>query len=91
MDNLLETEILLGRDAEEFCNSDLGRYLLERADVEIQEWTEKMKEINPFMPWAKRKLRECQNEIYKREAFKKYLADAILNGRQALQLFEEQQ
>lgn len=87
----LSAEAILGKDAEDFLNSDLGQFLIQRAEEEAREWTEKLKSINPWLPGSARRVQRIQNEIWKREAFKQYLADLIINGRQALQLLEEEQ
>lgn len=78
---LLLAETHLGEDAAEFVKSDLGRYVLGRMNIEINEMMLKLKTTFPLR-W--RRIQQLQNEIWKREAFKTYLLGAIQSGRSAL-------
>lgn len=78
---LLLAETDLGEDAAQFLTSDLGKYIIGRINIEISEFNDKLKTTFP-MRW--RRIQQLQNEIYKREALKVYLLQAIQSGRSAL-------
>lgn len=78
--DLLMAEAVLGKDAEEFLNSDIGRYLAGRADQEIAEAQEKLATV---ASWRRRRIQELQNQIYRAKSFKGWLAELISNGRAA--------
>lgn len=78
---LLVAEGMLGQDAVEFSKSDLGRYLIGRANIEISESTDMLKKT---WAWRKRRIQQLQNEIWRAEHFKIWLLQAISSGRTAL-------
>ena len=78
---LLMAETDLGEDAAQFLTSNLGRYLIGRVNIEINEFYGKLKTTFPLR-W--KRIMQLQNEIWKREAFKMYLIEAIQSGRSAL-------
>jgi hypothetical protein len=85
---LLLAETDLGEDAAQFLTSDLGAYIIGRINIEIREFNDKLKTTFP-MRW--RRIQELQNEIYKREALKMYLLQAIQSGRSALAELSQRQ
>lgn len=78
---LLLAEIDIGEDAAQFLKSQLGRYIIGRVNGEISEFDAKLKQAFPLR-W--RRIMQLQNEIWKREALKVYLLEAIQSGRSAL-------
>jgi len=74
-------------DAENFLNSDLGRYLIECADMEIQSAKDELATI-PY--WRKRKIIALQNKIQIAASVPNWLKEVISNGRNAEQLLDEQ-
>lgn len=78
---LLVAEGMLGSDAVEFVKSDLGRYLIGRATIDVREATDSLKKT---WPWRKRRIQQLQNEIWRAEHFKGWLLQAITSGRTAL-------
>lgn len=78
---LLLAETNLGEDAASFAASDLGRYVIGRANLELTELIAQLKTTSPLRYF---KMQRLQNEIWKREAFKTYLLEAIQSGRSAL-------
>ena len=48
MNDTLFAEAVLGKDAEEFIASDLGRYLIGQADMEIEEAQEALCKVAPL-------------------------------------------
>lgn len=84
--NELFSEAILGKDAEDFINSEIGRYLIGCADQEAFEAVEKLKKV---YPWRTRRITELQNEIWRAESFKSWIAELVIKGRQATQQLEQ--
>ena len=82
----LYAEAIMGKDAEEFINSDIGQYVLGCAEQEIAEAADQLKRVHP---WRTRRIRELQNQVWRAESFQSWLAELIVRGRQALQSLEE--
>ena len=84
----LLAEAHIGEDAAEFAKSDLGRYMIGRADQEIQDFTQQLQNV-----WGirRKRIQWLQNEIFKRQQFKTYLLEAIQSGRSALAELSERQ
>ena len=79
-----------GMDVSAFLNGPVGRYLVRRAEAEIEAATEQLKKIDPTDTEGVRRL---QNEIYRAEAIQYWLAEAIqegLNAEETLQQFDAQ-
>lgn len=85
-EHLVETAVF-GKQCEQFLESDIGIYLLARAEQESFEATQKLKVIN----WDDQDgIRRLQNKIYVAESFKVWMTEAIHQGKQALKLIEEE-
>lgn len=82
----LYAEAIMGKDAEEFINSEIGQYLVGCAEQEIAEATEQLKRVHP---WRTRRIRELQNQVWRAESVQSWLAELVVRGRQALQSLEE--
>lgn len=80
MNDLLIAEAMLGQDAQEFLSSELGRYLLGRADQEKEEAIDQLKRISP---WRKRRITELQNAIWRAESIKEWIVEMIQTGQAA--------
>lgn len=78
-------EVMLGKDAEEFLNTDLGRFLLARAEEEERMALEA---LGTVWPWRRRRIAELQTRLWRARSFKRWLADLITAGRQALEQLE---
>ncbi len=83
-DDLLETAVF-GKEVENFLNSRIGKYLVRRAEAEAETATESLKTT---ASWRSRRIRDLQNEIKVAESFQQWLADAVMDGHQALNLIE---
>lgn len=83
----LVAEAILGKDAEEFLNTELGRYLIGRAEQEASEATQQLKDV---WSWRSKKIQELQNKIWRAESVQSWLADLIISGRQAMETLDEQ-
>jgi len=79
-EEVLLAEAMLGRDAEDFLNSDIGRYIIGRADQEIAEATELLTRVSP---WRRRRIAQLQNDIWRAQSVKGWLAEMITSGKAA--------
>lgn len=84
--DLLMAEAVMGRDAEDFCKSELGQFILRRCDNEIADAQHKLARVSS---WRRRRIQELQNEIWRAESMKAWLVELISNGRQAEAALEE--
>lgn len=82
----LIAEAILGKDAEEFLNTDLGRFMLARADAEEREALEALASVSP---WRRRRIAQLQTQLWRARSFREWLTDLITTGRQALEQMEE--
>jgi hypothetical protein len=82
----LYAEAILGKDAEEFIASDLGRYIIGRAE---QEAADALDELKRCHPWRTRRIRELQNKVWRAESVQGWLAELVVRGRQAVQQLED--
>jgi hypothetical protein len=87
MFDLLMAEAVLGRDAEEFLNTELGRYITGRCEQEIAEAQE---ELSRVASWRRRKIQELQNRVWRAKSMQGWLAELIANGKAAETTLEEQ-
>lgn len=81
----LLAEVKLGHDAQEFLNTDLGRFLLGRCRQEIDEATEKLKRIERH---AHTEIGRLQDQIWRAESFEAWLVELIHAGNEALHTLE---
>ncbi len=84
--NTLFAEAVLGRDADEFLSTELGRYLLGRIDIEIETAVNQLKSVHP---WRRKRIQALQNEIWRAESVKNWLEELIIEGRNAEQTLED--
>jgi uncharacterized protein YbjT (DUF2867 family) len=84
-DTLL-AEAILGRDAEEFLASELGRYLVGRAEQEEREAVEQLARVSS---WRRRRIRELQDDIWRARSVRQWLAEMVSAGRAAEPLLEQ--
>lgn len=81
-------QIDLGFQVEAFLQSDIGRYLIERAEGEVEEAVEKLKQCEPDNPTQ---IRAIQHTIHVAESIQYWLADAIQAGLNAQQELHDQE
>jgi hypothetical protein len=84
--DLLWAEAVLGKDAEEFLNTELGRYMLGRCEQEIQEAQDELSRVSS---WRRRRIQELQNRVWRAKSVKEWLAELISNGKSAEAALEE--
>jgi len=82
----LFAEAMLGKDAEDFIQSEIGQYVIGCAEQEIAEAADQLKRVHP---WRTRRIRELQNQVWRAESFQTWLAELVMRGRQALTTLEE--
>lgn len=73
-------EAALGRDAQEFIGTDLGRYLVGCAQQEYAEAMVKLKTVSWWNVW---KVTELQNKAWRAESFLVWLRDLVIKGKAA--------
>lgn len=86
-DELL-AEAIIGRDAEEFISSELGRVIIGRAELEYSEALEGLKSADPEDCSL---IRELQNKAWRAESLKGWLAELVIAGKQALETLDAQE
>lgn len=87
VDKNLQQAIALGFDVEAFFGSPLGKYLIKRAEDEVDAAVEELKRADPDNAKA---IRDLQNTITRAESFQYWLGDAVNAGKNAqLELLDE--
>ncbi len=86
MRELLMAEAVLGKDAEEFLNTDIGRYMMGRCEQEIDEAQDLLSRVSP---WRRRRITELQNQIYRAKSLKSWLIELVNNGNAAQAVLTE--
>lgn len=81
----LYAEAIIGKDAEEFLNTDLGRYMIARAEEEERE---ALHELATVWAWRRRRIEQLQAKLWRARSFKGWITEMIVSGRQALQQLE---
>lgn len=84
--DLLVAEAVLGRDAEEFLATELGRYIVGRCEQEIQEAQDELSRVSP---WRKNRIRELQNQVWRAKSVQGWLGELITDGKAAEVALEE--
>lgn len=82
------TEAALGRDATEFCESTIGRYLIGCAQ---QEYALAMSKLKTVAWWRRKKIIQLQNEAWRAESFTVWLRDLLIKGKAAELALEERE
>lgn len=78
--NQLLQQIDLGFQVEAFLQSDIGRYLIQRAEAQVEESVELLKQA---VPEDFASIRSIQHDIRVAESIQYWLADAIQAGMNA--------
>lgn len=74
---------VVGRDAQDFFYSPLGRFVLGTALQDTRDIEQQLTRIKPNTPWRRRKITELQNEHRSIKMAIAWLNDAIRTGDQA--------
>jgi pyrroloquinoline quinone (PQQ) biosynthesis protein C len=75
-----------GIEVEAFIRSKVGQYLIHRAESEVTDALEALKEVNPTDAEA---VRALQNQIKRAESIQYWMAEAIQEGVNAERLLTE--
>lgn len=81
-------EAMLGKDAQEFFSSDIGRYMVGCAKQDMEEAYAKLRTVSP---WRRNRVRQLQNEVQVAERFILYIRDLVLRGKAAEHALEERE
>jgi hypothetical protein len=81
-DKLLLAEIYIGESAKAFVESEIGRYLIGRANEEIAAATETLTKV---LPWRRKRINQLQNQIYRAKSIKQWLVECINSADVAFQ------
>ena len=73
-------EARLANEIERLLSTELGQYLVGRAQIQMDEAKDAMTRLNPFWPGTKRKLARLQQEYRVGELFVRWLHEALQNG-----------
>jgi hypothetical protein len=84
-DPIVETAVL-GKRIESFLETDVGQYLMGRAESEAGEATELLKRVSW---WRSSRIRYLQNRIWVAESFRSWIYQALQEGKRALDVLEE--
>lgn len=79
-DQALLSAVALGLDAEQFLNSPLGRYLLDRVEAEVDSAYLALKDADPE---DSKGIRKLQNRVYRAQAAVSWLLECVQEGRNA--------
>lgn len=70
----------MGRQAREFAESDVGRYIIGCAQQEIADAQEKLERT---MPWRRRRIQELQNQAWRARTLLAWIRGLIESGKAA--------
>ena len=76
IDPLMETAIF-GREGATFLGTNVGKYLVARAEREAED---AMKSLKKTFPLRWRRVMQLQNQIHVAESIQQWLGDAIVDG-----------
>lgn len=79
-------EAALGRDAQDFLNSDIGRYIVGRAQQEKAEALDKLARVST---WRTNRIRELQNQVWRADSVLLWVTELVTAGKQAEAVLEE--
>ncbi len=80
-------EAILGRDAQEFLSTELGRYLVGRAELEEREALEKLSEVSA---WRVLRVQELQAQVWRARSVRAWLAEIVQAGNAAEAAMEQE-
>ena len=78
----LERAIALGKQAEIFLSSELGRHIEELARLEVEEASDKLAEVDPY---DVKEIMRLQNVIARHISFKQWLYSLVAESDAAYQ------
>lgn len=88
LDPLIKVAVI-GEQARQFLQTDLGDYLLKRAQSQIESATDELKRVSPRWMWGRKKIERLQGQIAVAENTINWLAEAITEGDAATKILED--
>ena len=79
---------VFGKQVEDFFETDIGNYILKRAQAEIDNATRDLRDVDPT---DTRSVMKAQLNLKVAESVIKWLGDAIVAGQSSLRLLQEEQ
>jgi copper homeostasis protein CutC len=76
---------VLGSQVEQFLETDIGKYLVGRAENQAAEAMDMLKRT---APWRKNRIQQLQNAVLTAENFQKWLGEAYSEGLHSLHTIE---
>ncbi len=76
---------ILGKQVDEFMSSQIGKYMLSRADSEYMDGVERLKVCTADQ------LIETQSRVLRAQSIRQWLEEAVVSGLKALELIEEEE
>jgi hypothetical protein len=80
--------VYLGIQARNFLNSNIGKYLLNKIDKQVESALHNLRNVDPYNP---QDIQKYQNDIRVAESSKAFLREAINEGFNAQQRIDEQE
>ena len=87
MNELLWAEASLGRDAQDFLASEIGRFIVGRCEQEISEAADLLSTVSP---WRRNRIKQLQNDIWRAKSVRGWLIELVQNGQQAEQALDHE-
>ena len=82
---LLIEQAVLGEQVQSFLASDVGRYMVARANIQKQDAMDELAVADPDDP---KKIRSIQNKIKLADSILDWLNDAVVRGLQAIDVID---
>lgn len=86
-DEHLNRVLAFGEEVSSFLQTDVGVYLIQCADKEIETASNSLHSVSP---WRRNRIRELQNQVWRAQSFKRWLSDAISAGQKARAILEDE-
>lgn len=86
MNETLWAEAVLGRDAMDFLATELGRYIVGRAEEEEKLAIDELATVST---WRRNRIRQLQNSIWRARSMRQWLGELIQAGKTAEKLLDD--
>src|SRR3974390_1371899 len=82
---LLESAVL-GKRLEDFLQTDIGQFIMDRCQDDIDEMVEKLKKVSP---WRRGAIVRLQAQISAMESFQNWICAAVIDGIRSAEALED--
>ena len=82
----VRNQIAFGLDCKAFMASQIGRYLIARANADIDAALDGLRNVDPHSP---KDIQDWQNKAYRAESFLQWMGEAVTEGENAERTFIE--